>query len=314
MDMDMDISNAQNYHQEMFSQTLESMLACTKPQQEKKPRPQDEVQKCPRCDSANTKFCYYNNYSLTQPRYFCKSCRRYWTKGGTLRNVPVGGGCRKKQRSSSKRSSPDNQSLMTITTCPSNQISPLTQFSYDPNDLSLAFSRLQNQESGQLVCPELQRTVRTDVIFSDSLSLTNFGNNARHDVLENRGMCTSSTKAISHAGFLDALRGGFLETPNGFLNHNLYYYGSNGNNGNNMGHVESASGEMVTNFDQEVRSGITTSIALKEEMCSDNKILLGYPWQINGDGNVADFEYSNRQNWYGLGFPSGHGLFNSPLM
>ncbi|KAK6786169.1 hypothetical protein RDI58_014694 [Solanum bulbocastanum] len=310
MDMDMDTSNAQNYHQEISSQTLESMLACTKPQQEKKPRPQDEVQKCPRCDSGNTKFCYYNNYSLTQPRYFCKSCRRYWTKGGTLRNIPVGGGCRKKQRSSSKRSSPDNQSLMTTTTCPSNQVSPLTQFSYDPNDLSLAFSRLQNQESAQLVCPELQRTIRTEAIFSDSLCLTNFGNSVHHDVLENRGMCTSSAEAISCAGFLDALGGGFLETPNGFLHQNLYYYGSNGNNGNNMGHVESASGEMVMNFDQEVRSGITSSIALKEEICSDNK----YPWQINGDGNVADFEYSNRQNWYGLGVPSGHGLLNSPLM
>ncbi|CAJ2636314.1 unnamed protein product [Trifolium pratense] len=54
--------------------------------------------KCPRCDSPNTKFCYYNNYSLTQPRHFCKTCRRYWTNGGSLRNVPVGGGCRKKQK------------------------------------------------------------------------------------------------------------------------------------------------------------------------------------------------------------------------
>ncbi|KAK7268100.1 hypothetical protein RIF29_20787 [Crotalaria pallida] len=53
---------------------------------------------CPRCGSSNTKFCYYNNYSLTQPRYFCKGCRRYWTKGGSLRNVPVGGGCRKNRR------------------------------------------------------------------------------------------------------------------------------------------------------------------------------------------------------------------------
>ncbi|XP_027177383.1 uncharacterized protein LOC113776431 [Coffea eugenioides] len=53
---------------------------------------------CPRCGSSNTKFCYYNNYSLTQPRYFCKGCRRYWTKGGSLRNVPVGGGCRKGRR------------------------------------------------------------------------------------------------------------------------------------------------------------------------------------------------------------------------
>ncbi|XP_073300830.1 uncharacterized protein [Primulina huaijiensis] len=54
--------------------------------------------KCPRCDSGNTKFCYYNNYSLSQPRYFCKSCRRYWTHGGALRNVPVGGGFRKNKR------------------------------------------------------------------------------------------------------------------------------------------------------------------------------------------------------------------------
>ncbi|KAK7317652.1 hypothetical protein RJT34_02066 [Clitoria ternatea] len=54
--------------------------------------------KCPRCDSPNTKFCYYNNYSLTQPRHFCKTCRRYWTNGGALRNVPIGGGCRKNKK------------------------------------------------------------------------------------------------------------------------------------------------------------------------------------------------------------------------
>ncbi|XP_047058263.1 dof zinc finger protein DOF3.4-like [Lolium rigidum] len=50
---------------------------------------------CPRCDSTDTKFCYYNNYNLAQPRHFCKGCRRYWTRGGALRNVPVGGGTRK---------------------------------------------------------------------------------------------------------------------------------------------------------------------------------------------------------------------------
>ncbi|KAJ4966045.1 hypothetical protein NE237_017894 [Protea cynaroides] len=56
--------------------------------------------RCPRCDSSNTKFCYYNNYNLTQPRHFCKTCRRYWTKGGALRNVPIGGGCRKNKNTS----------------------------------------------------------------------------------------------------------------------------------------------------------------------------------------------------------------------
>lgn len=60
--------------------------------------------KCPRCESTNTKFCYFNNYSLTQPRHFCKTCRRYWTRGGALRNVPVGGGCRRNKRSKSSSS------------------------------------------------------------------------------------------------------------------------------------------------------------------------------------------------------------------
>ncbi|KAJ0258860.1 Dof zinc finger protein [Hirschfeldia incana] len=67
--------------------------------------------KCPRCESTNTKFCYFNNYSLTQPRHFCKTCRRYWTRGGALRNVPVGGGCRRNRRT--KSSSNNNSSTAT---------------------------------------------------------------------------------------------------------------------------------------------------------------------------------------------------------
>lgn len=66
--------------------------------------------KCPRCESTNTKFCYFNNYSLTQPRHFCKTCRRYWTRGGALRNVPVGGGCRRNKRSSSSSNKSSNSS------------------------------------------------------------------------------------------------------------------------------------------------------------------------------------------------------------
>ncbi|XP_073027212.1 uncharacterized protein [Primulina eburnea] len=53
--------------------------------------------KCPRCGSTNTKFCYFNNYNKSQPRHFCKSCKRHWTKGGTLRNVPAGGGRKNKR-------------------------------------------------------------------------------------------------------------------------------------------------------------------------------------------------------------------------
>ena len=60
----------------------------------KLPRPEGTVS-CPRCASEETKFCYYNNYNVKQPRYFCRGCQRYWTAGGMLRNVPVGAGRRK---------------------------------------------------------------------------------------------------------------------------------------------------------------------------------------------------------------------------
>ncbi|CAA6663766.1 unnamed protein product [Spirodela intermedia] len=65
--------------------------------------------RCPRCESSNTKFCYYNNYSLSQPRYFCKACRRYWTAGGALRNVPVGGATRRRSRAKAPAGRPHSR-------------------------------------------------------------------------------------------------------------------------------------------------------------------------------------------------------------
>ncbi|CAK8560296.1 unnamed protein product [Lathyrus sativus] len=72
--------------------------------------PEQEQLKCPRCESNNTKFCYYNNYNLSQPRHFCKNCKRYWTKGGSLRNIPVGGGTRKVTKRSSNPKRPTTSS------------------------------------------------------------------------------------------------------------------------------------------------------------------------------------------------------------
>lgn len=60
-----------------------------------KTRPPDKMIACPRCKSMDTKFCYFNNYNVNQPRHFCKACQRYWTAGGVLRNVPVGAGRRR---------------------------------------------------------------------------------------------------------------------------------------------------------------------------------------------------------------------------
>lgn len=69
--------------------------------QEKALKKPSKVLPCPRCNSLDTKFCYYNNYNVNQPRHFCKHCQRYWTAGGTMRNVPVGAGRRKNKHSAS---------------------------------------------------------------------------------------------------------------------------------------------------------------------------------------------------------------------
>ncbi|KAL2893310.1 Dof zinc finger protein DOF4.6 [Bienertia sinuspersici] len=118
---------------------------------QRKARPQkDQNLNCPRCNSTNTKFCYYNNYSLTQPRYFCKTCRRYWTQGGSLRNVPVGGGSRKNKRSSSSSSSSIITSTSSInntntTTTPNNIIpNKLIPDLNPPNSLSHLITASQN--------------------------------------------------------------------------------------------------------------------------------------------------------------------------
>jgi hypothetical protein len=89
-------SSAQQHQQQQRSTSATSSPQAGQQQQQGQGQGAEQTPlRCPRCNSSNTKFCYYNNYNLTQPRHFCKTCRRYWTKGGALRNVPIGGGCRK---------------------------------------------------------------------------------------------------------------------------------------------------------------------------------------------------------------------------
>ncbi|KAI3513583.1 hypothetical protein L1887_20919 [Cichorium endivia] len=105
---------------------------------------------CPRCASPNTKFCYYNNYSLSQPRYFCKGCRRYWTKGGSLRNVPVGGGCRKNRRSRPARSSQTGGGSLGYVSNPSFSGDSANESPERANiDLADVFAKFLNQNSDQ---------------------------------------------------------------------------------------------------------------------------------------------------------------------
>lgn len=312
------------------------MLVCTKAQQDKKPRPPEEALKCPRCDSSNTKFCYYNNYSLTQPRYFCKSCRRYWTKGGTLRNVPVGGGCRRNKRSSSSSSATSSNSTsssalsnirnhhliqqnhhqnpLNIITSNANShiLSGLTHLPYDSTctDLSLAFARLQNQANGPM-------------------GYDHFDHNDH---------------------FLDAIRGGgFLENTNS--NNTNTFHNVLFNNGGNIGNGDMGNVGNLINHDQDqevmnpmfnqdmITCGETTTAVtmttVKQETCnmmrsssdhhqqhlgdsrSGGGVLWGFPWQMDQGNMVHEVESSGRSQiggWNGIGSTNWHGLINSPLM
>ncbi|XP_015896021.3 dof zinc finger protein DOF4.6 [Ziziphus jujuba] len=161
---------------------------------ERKARPQKEqALNCPRCNSTNTKFCYYNNYSLTQPRYFCKTCRRYWTEGGSLRNIPVGGGSRKNKRSSSSSSQSSHQ------TSSSKRLPDLVQPHHhqnakininQPQDLNLAFPNISDLV--QLPNNNIENN-------------NNNNNNKNHSLAHVSSSSTTSTTSTSSATHLSAL-------------------------------------------------------------------------------------------------------------
>ncbi|KAL4320133.1 hypothetical protein GQ457_18G008590 [Hibiscus cannabinus] len=104
------VENIKEEHQTCTQPTEMEMDSITKDEQPetnatdqetvfKKP---DKILPCPRCNSLDTKFCYFNNYNVNQPRHFCKNCQRYWTAGGTMRNVPIGAGRRKNKHLASQ--------------------------------------------------------------------------------------------------------------------------------------------------------------------------------------------------------------------
>ncbi|KAJ8771792.1 hypothetical protein K2173_026969 [Erythroxylum novogranatense] len=152
------------------------MLTCSRPLIERKLRPpQDQALKCPRCESTHTKFCYYNNYSLSQPRYFCKTCRRYWTKGGTLRNIPVGGGCRKNKKVSKKS---NDQSVN------QNHGSASSYHHHNPTYLHLSFPEVQLLHHNNIIQTQGART--NPNFIEDEYNLDMLDNPRPTDFMENK--------------------------------------------------------------------------------------------------------------------------------
>ncbi|XP_004244646.1 dof zinc finger protein DOF4.6-like isoform X1 [Solanum lycopersicum] len=175
----------------------------------RKIRPQQQqndeaLKNCPRCNSTNTKFCYYNNYSLSQPRFFCKNCRRYWTDGGSLRNIPIGGVSRKSKKSSS------------INIMKNNIISPKVQDIINNNnnkgvnqDLNLDFSsdfkiiseliQVPNNNSFMPIMPNISDP-NSIYLFSSNLDHGLIGSSSISDggyecnnIIQDLQVCTSTT-------------------------------------------------------------------------------------------------------------------------
>ncbi|XP_058751930.1 dof zinc finger protein DOF3.5-like [Vicia villosa] len=166
---------------------------------------------CPRCGSSNTKFCYYNNYSLTQPRYFCKGCRRYWTKGGSLRNVPVGGGCRKNRRGNNNNKTllkqHSHDPVLRTNNVSSSTSSSLVAEYHKPNiDLALVYANFLNQKPGSQKIsfdPSLEnsRLLSNVEVGSSSLNLSELEHGFKgclnlHDQL----LVPSTSTVVTHFG------------------------------------------------------------------------------------------------------------------
>ncbi|QCD81405.1 hypothetical protein DEO72_LG2g1730 [Vigna unguiculata] len=117
--------------------------------QEKVFKKPDKVLQCPRCNSLETKFCYFNNYNVNQPRHFCKNCQRYWTAGGAIRNVPVGAGKRKNKHTPlqyyQKPVTPDGASTMQTHSSASSDDMILSS-----NELSVTSRSIREREENPL--------------------------------------------------------------------------------------------------------------------------------------------------------------------
>ncbi|KAG8374554.1 hypothetical protein BUALT_Bualt10G0007500 [Buddleja alternifolia] len=225
----------------------------------RKVRPhKEQVANCPRCNSTNTKFCYYNNYSLTQPRYFCKTCRRYWTEGGSLRNIPVGGGSRKNKRSSSSSSSsnppskkiPDHNLMIP-------QQNPSHKIHENHQDLNLGFSSTTPHDFKAIneliqvpnfVDKELQQNPSS----SSSTSSHHHNNISALELLN--GFSTTS-RGLSLGSFMPNYTSGF---PNLVPSLNFSLDGLGSNYGSFQG-VQESSGKLLFPF-QDLKQGSNDNI------------------------------------------------------
>ncbi|XP_019429776.1 PREDICTED: dof zinc finger protein DOF1.8-like isoform X2 [Lupinus angustifolius] len=244
---------------------------------ERKPRPQKEqALNCPRCHSTNTKFCYYNNYNLTQPRYFCKTCRRYWTEGGTLRNIPVGGGSRKNKRSSSNSSCSSSSPHKKVSDL---LITPQNPNVHDGQDLNLSFRNI----------PELVQQNNNESI-SASVSPTSTATTSQLSALELLTGITSDSRGLM-SSFMP-MNASVPGDPNSVYNCGFHLQDfkpslsfSLDGIGNLHGSVQETSGRLLFPFED------------LKQVASTNTTIMDHN---NNNSKDQQHEYSNGGYWNGM--------------
>jgi hypothetical protein len=248
---------------------------------------------CPRCGSSNTKFCYYNNYSLTQPRYFCKGCRRYWTKGGSLRNVPVGGGCRKNRRGNNKtlvrhrsfdsltfKNSPNSH-----TTLDNNN--SIAHHSYDPilsTNISSSSSSLVNDRPNidlALVYANFLNQ-KPDSLSSDQMRKTNFDpclENSRLSIVE--GGTSSLNLSELELGFKGCLNLNPEQLPSTTVTHFSEFNSMQTLQKDRIDHCSNIHDDAVNvNFELPPLPGEEDSSSQDHVLWSNSEMMINLPFQV----------------------------------
>ncbi|GAA0175155.1 hypothetical protein LIER_28390 [Lithospermum erythrorhizon] len=242
---------------------------------ERKVRPQkDQVLNCPRCNSTNTKFCYYNNYSLSQPRYFCKTCRRYWTAGGSLRSIPVGGGSRKNKRSSttssyastsSKKSVHDDDLVVTphidLSHHQPNSQNPNMKF-HEGHDLKLGFPSAQDFKT---ITDLIQVPNFDNPNNKENLPSSSSTNSSQLSALELLTGMTSSSRGFNSFIPMPPIGDPRFSIPE--LKPSLNFYLGSSGFGSLQSHMQESSGGLLFPFeDLNLKQGPTTTSTATENV------------------------------------------------
>ncbi|CAN8325746.1 unnamed protein product [Cochlearia groenlandica] len=262
---------------------------------ERKARPEtDQAINCPRCNSTNTKFCYYNNYSLTQPRFFCKSCRRYWTQGGSLRNIPVGGGSKKNKRSSyDSTSNISNNHLLPTQPHTKKHLSDNLMSMSQQQDLNLGF-----QPHG------LIRTNFTDLINNIGNNNNNKATNTNNNPFLGTSCPATSAMTMTTSSSFTGFEVHNNNNQEGFSMQDHHYkpcntsttllgfsldHNSNGFQGGGGGDDDDVSGRQLFPFD-DLKLPVSSSLASINNIVNDNQ----------KGGNSSDGAATSAGYWSGM--------------